>query len=54
MNEPLKKALDQISDKHLAEAAAYQKQCHFRWAAPIAAMLVLAVLIGVLLPPATP
>ena len=48
MNEELNKAMEQISDKHIAEAAAFRKKRHRPyWVAAVAAVLVVALLAGI-------
>lgn len=48
MNEELNKAMEQISDKHIAEAAAYHnKRRRPYWVAAVAAVLVVAISVGV-------
>lgn len=48
MNEELNKAMEQISDKHIAEAAAFRKKRHRPyWVAAVAAVLVVAIAVGV-------
>lgn len=51
--EKLQEALNQISDRHIAEAAQQPKRHIWRWAAPVAAVLVIAILVGTLAWPFT-
>ena len=48
--ETLEKALEQISDKHIAEAAQPAKQRN-HWIGPIAAVLALVILAGAVFHP---
>lgn len=52
MNEKLSKALDHISDRHIADAAAYKKRRPYRFGA-IAAALALVILVSVIVNPIT-
>lgn len=52
-HDKLSQALDQISDQHIAEAAAPEKRHFLRWTAPIAAVVALAIVIGILAIPIT-
>lgn len=52
--EKLEKALGEISEKHVAQAAKKRPGRHLKWIAPIAAVLALAILIGGLLGPLAP
>lgn len=52
-HEKLQEALNQISDKHIAEATQQPKRHIWRWAAPVAAVLVIAILVGTLAWPFT-
>lgn len=48
MNEELNKAMEQISDKHIAAAAAFRRKRHRPyWVAAVAAVLVVAIAVGV-------
>lgn len=49
--DTLEKALDQISDRHIAEAAEPKRKLP-RWIGPLAAVLALVILVGVLAKPA--
>ena len=48
MNEKLNEALNEISDKHLEEAAKPRKKRSFYWLGAVAAILVIAILAGIL------
>ena len=52
--EKLEKALDEISEKHVAQAAKKRPGRHLKWIAPLAAVLALAILIGGLFGPLAP
>jgi hypothetical protein len=51
MNEKLSEAMDHISDKHIAEAAAVKNRRRYQIPAVIAAILALVLVIGIMLPP---
>lgn len=53
MNEKLNDALNEISDKHIAEAAKPKKHRPY-WLAAVAAVLAVVILVGVLIPKKTP
>ena len=50
----LNEALSELQDRHIGEAAQYKKKTPFRWVAPIAAVLALAILVGTLWRPQVP
>lgn len=58
MNEKLNDALNEISDKHIAEAAKSHRSKRIYWLGAVAAVLVAAILVGTLYPmpsrPSTP
>lgn len=58
MNEKLNDALNEISDKHIAEAAKFRRPKRIYWLGAVAAVLVAAILVGTLYPmpsrPSTP
>lgn len=47
MNKELSKAMEQISDKHIAEAAAFHRKRKPYWIGAVAAVLAVAILAGV-------
>lgn len=53
MREKISKALDYISDRHIAEAAEAKKQRRPYWIGAVAAALALVILVGVISQPAT-
>ena len=54
MNKKLSEALDQISDRHIAEAAAHKKRRSFILPAAVAAVVVLALVVASLIRPLVP